>query len=89
MWKVEFDSQPIMVKHINGKNGKEGFDKREQIAYLHQGGKYPLTFHYPLDKDQAPFPAGFYELLPTSAEVDQYKGLTFRRQYDVGPMLKS
>lgn len=49
---------------------------RQQNAYAFLGGDYPELFTFRLNEDQAPYPAGYYTLDPSSLTVGNYNRLS-------------
>jgi len=54
-------------------------EERTQVAYLHNGGPYPVRFKLGLGREQQAYAPGRYELLPTSIIPGRFDGLQCTR----------
>ncbi|MAS10530.1 single-stranded DNA-binding protein [Salinisphaera sp.] len=65
MFKIEFHEDRARTKEgTSAKTGKP-YKIREQQGFIYLNGEpYPQKFTLPLHDDQAPYPAGTYELTP-------------------------
>lgn len=77
----------IEINEIDGKvNNKQVISKqtgevltfREQTAYIYNGGVYPEKFIVQLDKDDAPYPVGFYSIADSSFSVGDFGTLKIK-----------
>lgn len=87
MLKIEIKEARVYSEEIKpstrpGAKQFQPFTKHTQPAYAHtfdQSGNphaYPESFRISLDKDQAPYPVGFYDLHPRCIYVDRNGNLT-------------
>lgn len=65
----------VRTKQVTSRQTGEVLNFREQIAYIYNGGVYPKQFVISLDKDAAPYPAGFYTLDNASFDVGDFGAL--------------
>ncbi len=77
--KIEINRQDceVQTRQIQGKNGPRAI--HEQRAYVHQGGAHPTPFTLSLRSPAEAYPAGDYELDPSSLQVNGYGGLELNR----------
>ncbi|EML5156088.1 TPA: single-stranded DNA-binding protein [Morganella morganii] len=66
-------------KQVVSKSTGEVLTFREQVAYIYNGGIYPEKFILQLDKDDSPYPAGFYTLDSTSFSVGDFGSLKIKK----------
>lgn len=66
-------------KQVVSKSTGEVLTFREQVAYIYNGGIYPEKFILQLDKDDSPYPAGFYTLDCTSFSVGDFGSLKIKK----------
>ncbi|KER02592.1 G5P family DNA-binding protein [Photorhabdus temperata] len=69
----------VNTKQVISKSSGEVLTFREQTAYIYNGGIYPEKIIVQLDKDDAPYPAGFYTLDDSSYSVGDFGALKIKR----------
>lgn len=74
MINIEIESNHVDVRSGTSNSGQP-YTIRNQMAWLHNGKKYPTEFKVRLDPDQAAYPAGKYTIDPSSFYVDKYNSL--------------
>lgn len=77
MIRIEIETPDVRVMEgVSAKTNKP-YNLRIQTGYAFIIGpdgkpaKYPEKFEFMLDKDQTPYPAGVYQLLPSAVGVDR------------------
>lgn len=76
MLKVSITSDPVEVIRYTNKAGQAA-ELRKQTGYLHSvrpdgtPAPFPDRFGFLLNRDQAPYPAGEYQLHPSAVTVDR------------------
>lgn len=80
MIKIEINEVDGKVnnKQVVSKQTGEVLTFREQTAYIYNGGIYPEKFTINLDKEAAPYPAGFYTLDASSFSVGDFGSLKIK-----------
>jgi hypothetical protein len=76
--KIEVTSTAVEVK--TGTNGRGPWEIREQTAYFFKNAddKYPQETVVTLDKNQPPYPPGFYEIDESSFFIGRYRQFNCR-----------
>lgn len=75
MIKIEIDSSEVRELHGQSKATGKAYHLRIQSGYAFVIGpdgkpaRYPERFEFILDADQAPYPAGLYQLHPSAIRV--------------------
>lgn len=78
MLKIEVKNE--VVNERNGTTNGRQWQIREQDAWWYQDNEpFPVKIRVNLDRDQSPYKAGFYELLPASFYVGKYGQLVLGR----------
>ena len=84
MLRIEVKSDEVNEK--NGTSNGRSYSIREQDAYWHQDGKpYPVLVKVNLDRNDAPYKPGFYQVLASSFYVGKYGQLMLGR-LQLGPL---
>ncbi|MQL47270.1 V protein [Photorhabdus khanii] len=80
MIKIEINEADGKVnnKQVVSKQTGEVLTFREQTAYIYNGGIYPEKFTINLEKEAAPYPAGFYTLDSSSFSVGDFGSLKIK-----------
>ncbi len=81
MVKIEINENDGKVnnKQVVSKSTGEILNFREQVAYIYNGGVYPEKFIIQLDKDDSPYPAGFYTLDDSSFSIGDFGSLKIKK----------
>lgn len=81
MVKIEINENDGKVnnKQVVSKSTGEVLTFREQVAYIYNGGVYPEKFIIQLDKDDSPYPSGFYTLDDSSFSIGDFGALKIRK----------
>lgn len=76
---IEIVSQDFKIRSGVSSRTNKNYSMREQIAFVHKKGeRYPEKIKITLEDNQAPYPAGNYDLAPSSFYVDKYDSLCVR-----------
>lgn len=84
MFAITITSPNIVERQGVGKVSNKPYHLRIQTGYLHTVGddgnpnEIPDKFEFLLDKDQAPYPRGRYQLHPSAVQVSRDGGLEVR-----------
>ncbi|WP_238988319.1 G5P family DNA-binding protein [Xanthomonas albilineans] len=73
-------SSVINVRSFPAKEGRAAMHFREQKAAVIRPDDFPLPFPLTLDDDQPPYQEGFYEIDPSSLQLNKFGGLEFGRR---------
>lgn len=81
MIKVEINEKDceLNIKNIVSKSTGEVLTFKEQKAYIYNGGIYPQGFMVQIDKDELPYPAGFYTIDVASYSVGDFGSLNLKK----------
>lgn len=81
MLKIEINEVDGKVnsKQVVSKQTGEVLTFREQNAYIYNGGVYPEKFIIQLDKEEAPYPVGFYTLDNSFYSVGDFGSLKIKK----------
>lgn len=85
MIRIEVVNTAVDDRTVTSKSGDKSWQFRDQGAYAFiedrdgRMPKYPVNCRIPLEKDQPPYPAGFYTLDPRSIYVGDFGKLEIGR----------
>ncbi|OOF18870.1 hypothetical protein BZJ17_15855 [Salinivibrio sp. IB574] len=80
MLKIEIfeEDERILTRNIPAKDDRPAREIREQIAYAHLGGKFPVEMKLQIEEGQPHYAAGLYTVLSharvLASEKRQYLG---------------
>jgi hypothetical protein len=74
MLKIEIDAQDAFVQSrtFAGKDGKPARNVYWQVAYMYNGGRYPVRVEIPMEEGVPAYPAGFYQLHTSCFQASKY-----------------
>ena len=82
--RITVKSTQVFDRKIKAKSGQD-YSFREQEAIVALGDEVRIVV-LSLERDQAAYPAGQYEVLETSFEVDRNRNLAFKRRLALKPV---
>lgn len=85
---LTIDSTEVHTKSGTSQRTGKPYEIREQGAWLHTGGKFPVACRIPLERDQAPYAPGEYEIT-TPLSVGRFEALQVNRSLGLKLVNKS
>lgn len=81
MLKIEIfeEDERILTRNIPAKDDRPARVIREQIAYAHLGGKFPVEMKLQIEEGQPHYAAGLYTVHNSSFIVNRFGGLELKR----------
>lgn len=83
--KITIDSTEVHTKSGISQRNQKPYEIREQGAWLHTGGKFPVACRIPLERDQPPYAPGDYEIT-TPLSVGRFESLQVNRNLGLQPV---
>ncbi|EGR2117535.1 single-stranded DNA-binding protein [Vibrio cholerae] len=83
------DNVIVDSRVIPAKGDRAEMTLYSQVAFAHLGGRFPVEFSLPLEKGDAPYAEGKYQLHASSFKVGDYGRLTFERKMVLIPLAQS
>lgn len=74
------DNECVDAREIPAKADRDAMTIYSQVAFAHLGGRFPVEFSLPLQKDDSAYPAGKYYLHASSFKVGDFGRLAFERK---------
>lgn len=76
---VEVSDEPVITgrPYTDPKTGMSKPVVDKQVAYVHFGARYPVSFKVKVDKEKGPLRPGFYMMAGRLFKTSQFDGLDF------------
>lgn len=85
MLTIEIDDTPVETRSFTKRETGEVFEFRQQQAYLHGNGKYPLPFSIDIQQDAEPHKPGRYSIDLSSFQIERGR-LVLARYFKLTPV---